>query len=69
MPDLDMVVLEYESLEHVRMGIYDSGIDTKEKSFVEFEGKKYLLAELTGQNILLGDPVLIGSRQPSHIFR
>lgn len=61
--DLDIVFLEYDSFNHVRLGIYGKSLDTKNKSFIEYQGKKYLLAELTGETVL-GDMLFIGSKNP-----
>jgi len=65
--DLEIAFLNYDRIEHVCLGIYDAGIDTRDKSFVEYKGKKYLLAELTGESVL-GDIIFKGVRQaPSRI--
>lgn len=61
--DLDVVFLNYDGIDHVRLGIYDKSLDTKNKSFIEYQGKKYLLAELTGETVL-GDMLFIGSKNP-----
>jgi hypothetical protein len=67
--DLDVVFLEYDSFNHVRLGIYDKSLDTKNKSFIEYQGKKYLLAELTGETVL-GDMLFIGSKnRPDRIVQ
>ncbi len=66
--DLDVMFLNYDGIEHVRLGIYNVNFDTKEKSFVEYKGKRYLLAELTAET-LLGDIIFKGvQRYPDRII-
>lgn len=57
--NLDIVFLHYDLINHVRLGIYNPKFETKNKSFVEFKEKKYLLAELTNE-LLLGDYLFVG---------
>lgn len=67
-PDVDVVFLSYDWINHVRLGIYDKNIDSKDKSFIEYKGKKYLLAELTAESVL-GDVVFKDvQRYPSRII-
>lgn len=64
---LDMVFLHYETIEHVRLGIYDTSFETEGKSYVEYKGKKYLLAETTDDFTELGDKFYKGLRNPTQI--
>jgi hypothetical protein len=66
--DLDITFLNYDGIEHVRLGIYNANFDNKEKSFVEYKGKRYLLAELTAETVL-GDIIFKGvQRYPDRII-
>ena len=66
--DTEVSFMEYDSFGHVRLGIYDASLSTTNKSFVVYKGKKFLLAELTGESDL-GDEVFKNDAYPDRIIQ